>query len=130
MRRPFLLALVLTSVACGSPSEPARPGLVLCEPPVVVTTTATAQGPRFSWSPACGATYLEVTSLDHQQVYWIVQGDTGKIGPGVTYGVEPPAYGSRLGPNALEVGGRYAIRLGLMVEEESFFIVGEGAFTR
>lgn len=128
-RARLLAALVITS-GCGSPAEPGRPGLVLCEPPLLVRASTTAQGPRFSWAPGCGATYLEVTSPDHQRVYWIVQGDTGKIAPGVVYGVQPPAYQSRLGPHPLVPGERYAIRVGLMVEEESFFIVGEGQFTR
>lgn len=59
-----------------------------------------------------------------------MQGDTGRVAPGVTYGVAPGGYESRLGPFPLEPGRSYAVRVGVMVEEDSFFIMGEGVFTR
>lgn len=89
-----------------------------------------SRGPRFSWTPACGATYLEVTTPDRAQVFWAVQGDTGKVAPGVTYGVDPPAYRSTFGPFPLVPGSAYVVRVGIMVEEASFAIFGEQAFTR
>lgn len=103
---------------------------MLCTPPVQVSADTRAAAPRFSWSPTCGATYLEVTSPDGQEVFWIVQGDTGKIAPGVTYGIAPPAYESRFGPVPLDPGRRYLVRIGLMVEENSFAVVGEQTFGR
>lgn len=129
------VSVALLAIAFGACRESAgverevRP-LTLCIPPLTVITEATSSGPRFSWSPRCGATYIEVTSPDYQQVFWIVQGDTGKVAPGVTYGVNPPAYESRFGPHPLVPGTPYTVRVGAMVEENSFFIMGEGSFTR
>ena len=118
-------------VACAkeSTSAPIVPGLVICHQPMTVQVDV-ARGPRFAWTPSCGATYLEVTQSDQQQVMWIVRGDTGKVAPGVTYGVAPPAYESRLGPAPLVPGASYIIRVGIMVDENSFAIFGEQAFVR
>jgi hypothetical protein len=105
------------------------PGLVICHQAMAVQVDL-SRGPRFTWTPSCGATYLEVTTADRQQVMWIVQGDTGKVAPGVTYGVAPPAYESRFGPVPLVAGATYAIRVGIMVDENSFVIFGEQSFVR
>lgn len=130
-RSPIPLAVV-AAVACGDamPPEPARPrSLVTCVPSLDVRVD-TQGGPRISWSPACGATYLEVSSPDNLETYWIIRGDTGKIAPGVTYGVTPPDYNSRFGPVPLAVGQWYAVRVGVMVDEDSYALVGEGVFQR
>ncbi|MCC6317976.1 MAG: hypothetical protein IT361_09820 [Gemmatimonadaceae bacterium] len=102
---------------------------MICHQPLAVAVDV-GRGPRFTWSPTCGATYLEVTTNDRRQVHWIVQGDTGKIAPDVTYGVAPPAYRSAFGPIALDAGAAYLVRVGVMVDENSFVIFGERAFTR
>lgn len=122
----FLVASCRDSTAVVKVEEP----LTLCIPPLTVTVEETSSEPRLSWSPRCGATYLEVTSPDYQEVFWIVQGDSGKIAPGVRYGVNPPAYTSRFGPTPLLRGTQYTVRVGVMVEEDSYFVVGEGTFTR
>lgn len=96
----------------------------------MVVQVDASRGPRFTWTPSCGATYLEVVSVTGQQVMWIVQGDTGKVGPGVTYGIAPPAYEARFGPVPLIAGSSYAVRVGIMVDENSFAIFGEQAFVR
>jgi len=98
-----LSALAADAAACAGPTSgpTPRPGLILCHEPLTVAVDV-SRGPRFTWSPGCGATYMEVTSPDRQQVYWVVQGDTGKIAPGVVYGAAPPAYESRLGPFPLD----------------------------
>lgn len=129
-----LLALVgsLLVITCGDAAGPVArvpDRLVTCTPPITVTVDAGAV-PRIGWSPTCGATYLEVTSPDHQQVYWIIQGDTGKIAPGVLYGVDPPDYTSRFGPLPLERGAWYVVRVGVMVDENSYAEIGEGLFQR
>lgn len=85
-------------------------------------------GPRFTWTPRCGATYLEVTTANRQQVMWSVQGDTGRVAPGVVYGVVPPTYRSTFGPLALVRGMTYQVRVGIMVDENSFAIFGEHTF--
>jgi hypothetical protein len=131
-RLPALLMAWGLAQACRQPADagpPVVPGLVLCHQAIQVDVNV-SQGPRFSWSPGCGATYLEVTSPDRSRVYWAVQGDTGKIAPGVTYGVNPPAFESRFGPFPLEVGTPYMVRVGIMVEEASFAIFGEQSFVR
>lgn len=120
------------AIACAeaTPPVPARsPALVTCLPPLDVKVD-TAGGPRISWSPACGATYLEVSSPDNLETFWIIRGDTGKIAPGVTYGVAPPDYASRFGPRALAAGEWYTVRVGVMVDEDSYALVGEGRFQR
>lgn len=119
------------AVACSgeSAAAPIVPGLVICHQPMTVQVDV-ARGPRFAWTPGCGATYLEVTRADQPEVMWVVRGDTGKVAPGVTYGVAPPAYESRLGPLPLVPGVSYLIRVGIMVDEDSFAIFGEQGFVR
>ena len=117
---------LLASSSCGRPSEPPS-GLTLCAVPLTVTVLG-GETPTYRWAPRCGATYLEVTTENRQQVFWVVQGDTGKFGPGVRHGVAPPAFTSRLGPLPLARGGTYLVRVGIMVDENSFFTFGEGAF--
>ena len=132
MRRPVFGLSVLSVIACGEATTPApahpRP-LVTCTAPLNVQVDSRA-GPRITWSPACGATYLEVSSLDNRQTFWIIRGDTGKMASGVTYGVNPPDYAARVGPLPLEPGQWYGVRLGVMVDEESYALVGEGVFQR
>jgi hypothetical protein len=123
---------VAVGVACGevTPPVPVRPRpLVTCTPPLNVQVDPRG-GPRISWSPGCGATYLEVSSPDNLQTFWIIRGDTGKIAPGVTYGVDPPDYTTHFGPLPLEQGAWYAVRVGVMVDEDSYALVGEGVFQR
>jgi hypothetical protein len=124
--RAGVAALLLLTAACRDSVTPPS-GLTLCAVPLTVTVTPDAT-PVFRWSPPCGATYLEVTTPNRQQVFWIVQGDTGKVAPGVRYGVAPPAYSSRLGPLPLTRGTSYLVRVGIMIEEDSFATLGEGAF--
>jgi hypothetical protein len=127
---PALLVMVVPS--CGDVAttvvERPRP-LVTCIPPMDIAIDV-AGGPRFTWRPACGATYLEVSSPDNLVTSWIVQGDTGKIGPGVVYGVDPPTYESRFGPLPLESGQWYVVRVGVMVDDNSYALVGERRFQR
>lgn len=132
MRRIASCLLTLSVAACGEATQPApahpKP-LVTCTAPLDVQVDPRA-GPRITWSPSCGATYLEVSSLDNRQTFWIIRGDTGKIASGVTYGVNPPDYAPRIGPLPLEPGQWYGVRLGIMVDEESYALVGEGVFQR
>jgi hypothetical protein len=100
---------------------------VLCVVPLAVTVSD-ASAPAYRWAPACGATYLEVTSADRAAVLWIVRGDSGKIGPGIRYGEPPPGYTSRFGPLPLVRGTTYLVRVGIMIEEDSFAIFGEREF--
>ncbi len=135
MSRQILPWVLAVSVACEGATAPPRaqsPRLVTCVAPVVLLTERIGAGgePRFNWSPPCGATYLEVSTPDHQTSFWIIQGDTGKIAPGVTYGVAPPDYSARYGPLPLVSGARYVVRLGVMIDENSYAVVGEGAFQR
>jgi hypothetical protein len=121
--------IALVMLACRDSSAPApAPGLTLCAVPLTVSVTS-GTTPVYRWTPPCGATYLEVTSPDRQHVFWIVRGDTGKFGPGVQYGVAPSAFTTRFGPLPLTVGASYLVRIGIMVDEDSFFTFGEGSFT-
>jgi hypothetical protein len=125
---PRLLAL-LAALACGGPTvAPPEQPLVLCVVPLnVVVSGSTA--PEYRWSPGCGATYLEVTTLDRQGVMWIVQGDPARVGPGVRYGVAAEGFASTYGPSPLTRGERYVVRVGIMIDENSFAIFGEREFT-
>ena len=96
----------------------------------MAVTADVSRGPQFRWTPACGATYMEVTSADKQQVLWAVRVDTGKIAPGVIYGSSPPASELLFGPLPLVAGTAYLARVGIRVQENSFAIFGEGAFVR
>lgn len=130
LRGALLLAVAVALACSGDATDPpVAPGLVICHQPMTVQVDP-SRGPRFSWTPGCGATYLEVTTADRTQVMWIVRGDTGKVAPGVTYGVAPPAYESRFGPVPLVPGRSYAARVGIMVDENSFVIFGEQDFVR
>lgn len=127
-RLSALAAGLLLLQSCGgatAPDSPAR--LVLCVVPLAVTVNG-ANAPTYRWEPACGATYLEVTSPDRSQVLWIVRGDSGKIAPGIQYGLPPAGYTSRFGPLPLVRGTTYLVRVGIMIEEDSFAIFGERAF--
>lgn len=85
--------------------------------------------PTFAWTPACGATYLEVTSPDRGTVYWIVKADTGRFPPPVRYGVVPDGMLQDYGPFPLTSGQMYLVRLGLLVDENSFATIGEQLFS-
>lgn len=122
------LCATMAVAGCRDSSAPAPTGLTLCAVPLDVQVTPGVV-PTYRWTPPCGATYLEVTSPNRQQVFWIVRGDTGKFGPGVRYGIAPPAYTSRFGPLPLSSGAQYLVRIGIMVDEDSFFTFGEGSFT-
>ncbi len=122
------LCAVLGAAACKESSAPPPTGLTLCAVPLDVQVT-TGSVPTYRWTPPCGATYLEVTSPNRQQVFWIVRGDTGKFGPGVRHGIAPPAFSTRFGPLPLTPGSQYLVRIGIMVDEDSFFTWGEGSFT-
>jgi hypothetical protein len=123
----LLASVALLFAACSESTTSAAP-LVLCVVPLAVTVTELESTPRYRWAPACGATYLEVTSGDGGAVLWIVRGDSGKIAPGVRYGQVPQGYSSRLGPDPLVRGRSYRVRVGIMVEENSFAIFGEQEF--
>lgn len=122
------LCFVLGAAGCKDASAPHPAGLTLCAVPLDVQVT-TGTVPTYRWTPPCGATYLEVTSSNRQQVFWIVRGDTGKFGPGVRHGIAPPAFTTRFGPLPLTPGDQYLVRIGIMVDEDSFFTWGEGSFT-
>lgn len=122
------LCAALGAAACRDASAPRPTGLTLCAVPLDVQVTPGAV-PTYRWTPPCGATYLEVTSPNRQQVFWIVRGDTGKFGPGVRHGIAPPAFATRFGPIPLTPGAQYLVRIGIMVDEDSFFTFGEGSFT-
>lgn len=128
MAAAAMLCASISVSACRDTADPPPVGLTLCAVPLAVQVTSGAQ-PTFRWTPPCGATYLEVTSPNRQQVFWIVRGDTGKIAPGVRYGIAPPAFASRFGPLPLTTGAQYLVRIGIMVDEDSFFTFGEESFT-
>lgn len=122
----MLGAALLAAAACRDPAA-APNGLTLCAVPLTITVTSGAT-PVFRWNPRCGATYLEVTTPNRQQVFWVVQGDTGKFAPGVRLGEVPPAFTSRLGPLPLTRGVIYLVRVGIIIEGDSFATLGEGSF--
>jgi hypothetical protein len=125
----FSLAATASAVTCKSPFDPditPRP-LILCGVPVVVSASG-GVSPTFFWTPGCGATYFEVATADGKEVTWIVQGDTGKIAPGIVYGTAPPAFASRYGPFPLRAGASYRARVGTMIDEDSFAVWGEVLF--
>jgi hypothetical protein len=94
-----------------------------------VITVGKSLPQTFAWLPRCGATYLEVTSPDRQTVYWIVQADTGRFPPPVRFGITPEGMRSAFGPEPLLQGQAYLIRLGLIIDENSFAVIGEQTFT-
>jgi hypothetical protein len=87
-------------------------------------------GPEYRWSPGCAATYLEVATPDRRQVMWMLRGDPARVGPGVRYGVVPSGMVSDYGPDPLIGGARYLVRVGIMIDENSFAIFGEREFVR
>lgn len=119
-------AALIGSCADPSTTSPSRL-LVLCSSQVQLGVGKSLP-PTFAWTPTCGATYLEVTSPDRATVYWIVQADTGKFASPVVYGVTPPGMRSAFGPEALVKGSQYLVRLGLIIDENSFATIGESLF--
>ncbi|MFN8571302.1 MAG: hypothetical protein U0132_04540 [Gemmatimonadaceae bacterium] len=118
---------VLLLLACTDSAAPTPKLLVLCSSQVQLTVGKRLP-PTFAWTPACGATYLEVTSPDRGTVYWIVKADTGRFPPPVRYGVTPPGMVLDFGPMPLTNGQMYLVRLGLIVDENSFATIGEQLF--
>lgn len=134
MRAPTLLLRacagavgVATLATCDSPDAPSN-FLILCSSAVTISVSQRAS-PAFSWTPRCGATYLEVTSANRQVVYWIVKADTGRFPPPVSFGIAPPGMLTVFGPQPLPSGSPYLVRLGLLVDENSFVVIGEQPFT-
>ena len=127
--RGVTLAACTTVLSCTTSTDPtpARP-LVLCSSQVAITVGKSLPQ-TVAWLPRCGATYLEVTSPDGQTVYWIVQSDTGRFPPPVRYGITPDGMRSAFGPVPLRQGQPYLVRLGLIIDENSFAVIGEQLFT-
>lgn len=121
---------VLTSAAllsCASPVEP--PALLVHCSGQLAITVGKSLPQTFEWLPRCGATYLEVTSADGQAVYWIVQADTGRFPSPVRLGITPRGMRTVFGPEPFSSGGSYLVRVGLLVDENSFVVIGEQAFS-
>jgi len=125
---PTFLLAIAAALGCRNATESAQPPLLItCANQVTVAVTA-GTVPSFSWSPRCGATYLEVTSPDGLNVYWVMRADTGRFAPPVRYAEVPPAMRNVFEPVALRSGMTYKVRLGLIVEEDSFALIGEKEF--
>lgn len=72
--------------------------------------------PSFKWSPACGMAFLEVYPEAGGSALWTVYADSGlgadnPIASGVRYGLTPSGARTVAGPQPLQSGTRYAVRI-------------------
>ncbi len=113
-----LAFLAATSLTCSdSPSEPT---FEECPGDAVTLTASAGLTPLFTWAPACGIAFLEVYPRDGGGALWTVYAESGAdlenpIASGVRYGATPSAGHTVAGPEPLQAGSPYSVRVSRMI---------------
>jgi hypothetical protein len=92
-RGPVLLGILCgAAMSCHNPTRPLAG--CLGEVPISILSTRLVQPVGFEWTPACGVSSLQVTTVPgpgaQPLLVWALSaGETTPIGPRVVYGVTP-----------------------------------------
>jgi hypothetical protein len=108
------LSLVAGTACSDAPSQPI---LEPCPDENVTLQAESGVTPLFTWDPACGVAFLEVYPAIGGSALWTVYGVTGSasdnpIPSGVRYGKTPVSGNTVAGPEALQAGTEYHVRVG------------------
>ena len=123
--------LLAAGAGCSDPSETSE-----CHGDVTVAVNP-GPAPVFSWTPACGLSFLSVVDRgDQSQPYWDVSASAPEntLAPPITFGVTPD--GATGGPpfQPLRAGGAYLVQVFRIVQQSdgSFMQIeaGEQAFNQ
>lgn len=126
-----LLAVVVIG-ACGSSTEPVT--LTPCQGELTVSVSGAGSTPEFSWSPACGATGLNVDDESalpgETSSAWSIHAEDGLFGPTVRYGTAPRGATSLIPTLALKTGHRYRVQVLRAGGEVAILSQGSTTFVR
>jgi hypothetical protein len=117
--RPLLLAaLAVTSLRCSN--SPSQPTFEPCAGETVTMQVSPGLTPLFTWSPTCGVGFLEVYPAVGGAALWTVsaESDAGPENPissGVRYGTTPLHARTVAGPEPLQSGTAYQVRVSRLV---------------
>ncbi len=109
------------TVSCSD--TPAAPTFDPCPGDSVTMEVAAGPTPSFAWSPACGVAFIEVYPEAGGSALWTVYADSGTgadnpIPSGVRYGVTPSRARTVAGPQVLQSGTAYAVRISRLLCEQ------------
>ncbi len=108
----------ITSLTCSD--SPSEPRFVACPEDVVTMEASGGLTPLFTWTPACGVAFLEVYPSAGGGALWTIQSEAGTnpenpIRSGVRYGVTPAGGHTLAGPQSLQAGSSYTVRVSRLV---------------
>jgi hypothetical protein len=109
-----LTTLAMVALACSD--SPSQPTIEPCPGDTVAVQASPGSIPLFTWEPACGVGFLEVFPAAGGGALWTVYGDsdTGSENPilsGVRYGSTPSRAHTVAGPQPLQAGTPYRVRV-------------------
>jgi hypothetical protein len=140
MRRPTrvaaVLALVLTTATCSGTTTPGkRVSPAGCEQNVQIVVR-TGAIPRFSWTPACGMSYVVVHAVtstpgaDGPLMWVFTVHEQSPIGPDIQYGIAPADANVLEPARPLVAGTTYKVRMIQTLGGDVRIGGGEAVFTR
>ena len=124
--------LLATAFACEGASTVSPPGCVQN----VQVTVAAESTPLFSWTPACGISFLSVVTVPSNaggsvETMWSFSvPENDPFGPGIRYGQAPTGASVSVTPRPLVAGTTYRIRVLHTVGGDGLLGSGETEFTR
>jgi hypothetical protein len=104
----------VTSLTCSD--SPSEPRFEPCPGDAVTIEASTGLTPLFTWTPACGIAFLEVYPAPGGGALWTVYAESGAgpenpIPSGVRYGTTPLRGHTVAGPQPLQAGHSYSVRV-------------------
>lgn len=112
-----LLALTAggSGIFCASPTQPA---FETCPGDTVVVQVRSGLTPQYTWTPRCGMHLLEVSPDSGGSPVWVAWsalGQTNAIASGIRYGQVSADSRTVAGPELLQAGVVYRIRISRLV---------------
>ena len=112
-----LLALTAggLGISCASASQPA---FETCPGDTVAVQVASGLTPQYNWAPRCGMQFLEVSPDSGGSPLWVVWaalGQTNVLASGMHYGQVSPSSRTVAGPQPLQAGVVYRVRISRLV---------------
>jgi hypothetical protein len=117
--RVFLLALLAAgSLTCSD--SPTQPIVEPCPGDTVEMRVSAGLTPLFTWAPNCGVGFLEVYPASGGGALWTIYAETAAssdnpIPSGVRYGRTPSDAETAAGPQPLESGSTYRVRVSRLI---------------
>jgi hypothetical protein len=113
-----LVALAVTSLRCSD--SPSQPPLEPCPGDTVTLQASAGLTPLFTWLPTCGVAFLEVYPEPGGAALWTIYAESGSgprnpIPTGIRYGTTPLNARTVAGPQPLQLGTAYRVRVSRLV---------------